>query len=119
VGEGPAKAEAEAEAAEKGGIRRDAARAEAAGKSVHLGGLLWQAVLLRLAVPGRRPVQEVRGVVLVQEASLGTPSKVALMRIRRMGSPSSGELTSFPVHCLAQGLKPIAIAGFGFESLSP
>ena len=71
-------------------------------KAVHLGGLPWQAVLLRLAVPGRRPVQEVRGVVLVQEASLGTPSKAALRRIRRMGSPSSGELISFPMHCLAQ-----------------
>ena len=74
----------------------------ALAKAVHLGGLLWQAVLLRQAVPGRLAVQEVRGVLLVQEASLGSPSKAALRKIRRMGSPSSGELTSFPMHCLVQ-----------------
>jgi hypothetical protein len=74
----------------------------ALAKAVHLGGLLWQAVLLGLAVPGRRPVQEVRGVMLVQEVSLGSPSKGALRRIRRMGSQSSGELTSSPMYYLAQ-----------------
>jgi hypothetical protein len=37
------------------------------------------------------------------EVSLGSPSKAALRRIQRMGSPSSGgELLSFPMHCLAQ-----------------
>jgi hypothetical protein len=40
----------------------------ALAKSVHLGGLLVLAGLLRLAVPGRWPVQEVRGVVLVRRS---------------------------------------------------